>query len=878
MIFDEVENLIGYAEQPDDYAQTIGDYLIKLFYNEPQVPYFDEFGAELYEFTCQEIEEELKILFEVSKHFVMKAVRNEETIKILKTLVSDLAKIGHENYGLISNIIDTIADNYAAQNHVFTMIENLDEEIQLEIETIAKHCRQVDYKAVEIVKEPKEDSWVNFLMDNGQNLLELIGVKGNENLNSPELLVFEDGVDNEEVASDNFDSVEQYEVPEDTTLKKSVDNLAPIVINLVIEPESPEADDNGNITETEEIINLLLENPEAVELLLEEIKPDAADEAVDDSEVQDRYENIFEKASKNENFEHVQLETDIKNEGLNEDSENKNLNLNSQKLEALKPEKINEKGIVVKIPYPEENHIKNQQKLTENFELDPENFENPGIVPEAGNFKFIFPIKEEENDKVEESDENKFEKEMKNEEIMMMEPENLSLETERDSDELLNDEDLSSQKSLNINKEHKNGDELFDSGNNDVFKLENEESPLNTKKFVEFEAEDFNQEFDNSEMNSKFESFLNVPQNFWEIPFGFWQSFQNFLQNITNTSEFSTNSANSDKNFSDIGKQIEDKSVEDSDNLEFEQEHVEENNVKNFDNEENSPENIENLNKVDESLSKNKATKITEKEIDEISNINNKTYRSDKLEEDTNVEQFRFEEGIDGIDEEIVSEIKEKSGNDNTKYSKSIKTAEFKDDFKSKIQPNFEIKKSEIPNQPKTFDDENSQDYAIIDGQLEETENKEYDFIPQIGEDKNIKDDDFGEEVLKFLGISNDKKETEDNVEISKSKSSSNAKGSLKIQNLTNQEEAETLEKQKQLLLELLEGDYSESQKIIDNNPIEFEGEVFDDDINDEEEFNKTFETVLQTNEENDDKKSSIKKKIKNSKKNEKNELENSRN
>lgn len=140
-IYSEVENLIGYADGSDENIRQLSDFLFTSVHNQPQAPFFDEINSELRELSCQDVEEELKLLFGISKHFLMKAIRNEEVIEMLKNLVTELGRAGSNNYEFISRIIDTLADNYEAQNHIFLMIDEFDEEIKTEVGEIAKYCR-----------------------------------------------------------------------------------------------------------------------------------------------------------------------------------------------------------------------------------------------------------------------------------------------------------------------------------------------------------------------------------------------------------------------------------------------------------------------------------------------------------------------------------------------------------------------------------------------------------------------------------------------------------------------------------------------------------------------------------------------------------------
>jgi hypothetical protein len=76
-----------------------------------------------------------------SKYFVMKSMRNEESIKTLKA-VNKLIEAIDENQQL-TDLIDTIRDNLLAQNHIFMMIDGIEDEIEQEMLEIADICSEM---------------------------------------------------------------------------------------------------------------------------------------------------------------------------------------------------------------------------------------------------------------------------------------------------------------------------------------------------------------------------------------------------------------------------------------------------------------------------------------------------------------------------------------------------------------------------------------------------------------------------------------------------------------------------------------------------------------------------------------------------------------
>jgi len=1000
MIFDEVENLIGYAEEPDDYLRTVGDYLIKSLYNEPQVPYFDEFGAEFYELSCQEIEQELKILFEVSKYFVIKAVRNEETIKMLKTLVSDLAKVGYDNYDFISNVIDTIADNYAAQNHVFMMIENLDEEIQMEIETIAKYCRKGDYKVVEVVEGPKEDSLLDILMENGEDLLELIGIKVDDDSEveeAPELVFFEgfaepDGnlEDNlaeaaiEEQEHPQFHLFGEFEEPKDPNLNQTDEISGPIVINLVMEPENPQNEDNlpeshAKNTETEEILDFLVENPKVVDFLLHKLELEESAEksnSAKDIKIEELVEDAPEAENlilsnfkdekimmKNIDAEGLSRQDAVKTEDMeNENIETKVLNLKNSNQEKINPENINVKGMIIKIPYPDEDINKNARESEED-EMNSQKFENPGIVPEAGNFKIIFPIKNENKiDQIEETENEDLVRELmkmnsKKEEDLKFTDQEFEEDSKFDESEMdlikeleeELDEDIKFIKESNkksnpkINKiQDKVVEKIFKAIEKDINDSENsnDKNPVNlqseeledTKESVDFKAENLNKKAENK--NSNFEKFLKIPENFWQIPLGFWQNFQNFWGNSTSSSESAKNLGTLDEDSNENNQNLKDfseklnykyrnskvstknapqdsdntaQNSEDLDETELnldtnKKEHVKGVNKEDPENDEKLKLNLDNSNELSDFNQEDKKIfndEGTAEELDdeilisellngEIMTGDNEIFQpeideSEVEDQDRQIikDMFGFEEGIGGIDDEIVSKIKKNE-------KESIKDAKINDNENSKNSKKFSDNqnfKIEVKNPKISETDLDSEHEAIndeiqeIDRKVQESELKEDDFIPQFSKDDSdvekvkIIDDEnsfeeLGKQILKLFGITeNDNKEIEEFEENFNNEEDLNkSEGSIKVQNLTNKEEIDNLEQERQLMLELEdEKNSTKIDKILDVdekssdldeienneektkneiNDEEFEGEIFDDMIGNENEISQIIKKI----------------------------------
>jgi hypothetical protein len=163
-IFNDYHNLLTYifnetrvigeaiANQIDDFIvassekqhepsdDVIADIFMTLIGNEPQMP---EPPVETFDdITCDEILGELQTLFDLSKYFLLKAARNEESIKTLKAVVIGLLQSDMDNMQMVVSMVETIADNYRAQNHVLTTIEQVDKEIEDEMRSVARFCNE----------------------------------------------------------------------------------------------------------------------------------------------------------------------------------------------------------------------------------------------------------------------------------------------------------------------------------------------------------------------------------------------------------------------------------------------------------------------------------------------------------------------------------------------------------------------------------------------------------------------------------------------------------------------------------------------------------------------------------------------------------------
>ncbi|XP_070507523.1 interaptin-like [Chironomus tepperi] len=752
MIIEEVENLIGYADESDEYVRTIGDHLIKSLFNEPQVPQFDEYGAEFYHLTCQQIEDELKVLFEVSKHFIKKAIRNEETIKMLKNVVSDLALLEYDNYNLISSVIDTIADNYAAQNHVFTMIENLDDEIQKEIDTIAKYCTKKDYRIVEMIQEPKDDGWLDAVIDNGQEFLKMMGIATDESMEaeeSPELII----IGNVDTESRMFDDIEtdaakeqqvselnifeELEDPEESNLNKTFENLEPIVFNLVVEPENPKIDDKlsedpAQNAETDEILNFLTNNPEVVKLLLQEVEENIINETVDDSELNDipDEDNADLKA---DNQVSLRFDDEVPREEImikDANSEKESFEDNSFDLENGNPKDLNVKGIIVKIEYPEEesskNELKNDQK---NIKINPQELEiDSETDPETEIFK--------------NTDDDYLEKLIEAEEILMMEPD-FEVETEKNSKS--DEPEINEQKVSRMNKNEKIVEKDIRNSEYSDDELpsqpQNEAASQDSKEFVDIQAENLNQETENSVYeNSNFENFMKIPDNFWEVPLGFWNSFQNFLQNISKEGDKNVDSNNQ----SDFDEDLDRKTIiynpersdktpknsEDSNEIESNLAKLikDSYNEKSLNDEKSkSGQYKPNESKTEHSENEKNAEEIDEEILNsellngEILTGNDEFINPNEFKIDAK-DRFDFEEGIEGIDDELVTEIKHNKENSDNFDDNNLKddyTFEVEDIFDTNIDKNSEdfegqIEKSILVDLQFNKDDEKAKKKIIV--------------------------------------------------------------------------------------------------------------------------------------------------------------------
>jgi hypothetical protein len=132
--------LLASSAEPSEADEVIAEIFTNLMQNEPVMPPPPE---ETYdEIDCDEILGELQSLFELSKYFLLKAARNEESINTLKAVVIELLQSEYENMEIVADMVETIADNYRAQNHILATIKEVDREIEGEIASVAKFCNE----------------------------------------------------------------------------------------------------------------------------------------------------------------------------------------------------------------------------------------------------------------------------------------------------------------------------------------------------------------------------------------------------------------------------------------------------------------------------------------------------------------------------------------------------------------------------------------------------------------------------------------------------------------------------------------------------------------------------------------------------------------
>ncbi|KAG5666814.1 hypothetical protein PVAND_014824 [Polypedilum vanderplanki] len=139
-ISDQIDDFLISSSESAEADDYISEIFTTLLDNEPLIP---QMSIELInEIPCDEILGELQTLFELSKYFLLKAVRNEESIRTLKAVVIELLKSDIENIEIIVSMVEAIADSYKSQNHILTAIREVDKEIEDEIKTVAKFCNE----------------------------------------------------------------------------------------------------------------------------------------------------------------------------------------------------------------------------------------------------------------------------------------------------------------------------------------------------------------------------------------------------------------------------------------------------------------------------------------------------------------------------------------------------------------------------------------------------------------------------------------------------------------------------------------------------------------------------------------------------------------